>query len=716
MTIRQFHIYAAIGFAVVHSGCAVYDPIADYTKQRYTNVVSYFNTYYNAQRLFSDAESEVLKARRELLERGSTTKALTIPATARQKFQASIEKNSKVLSFYPDSKWVDDALLMIGESYFYMEDDVRAERKFLELATQFPHSELIPESQLWLGKSLLRQKKTEEGMKQLEDVYAKTVDGDDELAGQSAYEMGQYYFARQEYSLAEKQYSLAAEKVSDDELKTQIYSQIGKCFSALQQYEKAEEAFSRAAQVSPVYALLFQARLQQVKSIAYQKKYDEALQSLQDMLRDSKNKEFNGIIHFETANILNLSGNTAAAVEKFRYVDTTFARSDEAARSYFFLGTYYENTALMYDSARVMYNKAKVEFSGSEITAMATSRADMFNKYAALKKDLFRFDSLYIYEAFRTEQSDSIARAAKDTLVKKDTLLVREETQSKKNVKSVAAQSVKDSIAVLDSLRQKERLNREQQRKTMLDSLQRSIIRTKFELGGLFYLEIQQPDSAIAWLNDVVRNYPKNQFAPRALYTIAEIYRTVQKRSATELESVYQEIISAYPESPYANEARKSIGIPVVITEKDTAQMLFESAEIMSESSNYDASIRACKIIAEKFPGSQVAPKALYTAGWHYENSLKNNDSAYAVYQRLIAAYPASTFAAAVRAKVTEVENERKRIEQEKQSEIEAQKIKEQQEKAQQEKEVQEKETKTGKEKKVEPVTTDSLSIPKMKL
>jgi len=726
VNIKKLHIYAAIGFAVVHSGCAVYDPVADFTKQRYTNAVSYFNTYYNAQRLYNDAETEVLRAHREYLERGATAKAFTIPSSARQKFQASIEKNSKVLSFYPESKFVDDALLMIGKAYFYMEDDVRAERKFLELAVQFPNSDLIPESQLWLGKSYLRQKKTDEGIKQLEDVYTNTADGSDELAGQAAYETGQHYFSLQEYSQAEKHYTLAAEKVNDDELKTQIYFQIGKCNSALLQFEKAEQAFAQAVKVSPVYTLLFQSQLQKVKSIAYQKRYDEALQALHDMLDDSKNKEFYGIIHFEFANILNLQGKTEAAVEKFRYIDTAFARTDEAARSYFLLGEYYEKSERNFDSARVMYTKARSEFAGSEITASAVIKADMFIKYAALKKDLFRFDSLYIFEAFRTEQTDSIAAAAKDTLRKKDTLIVREEQKLKKSVKTASVKTEKDSIAVLDSLRAKERMNREQQRKIMLDSLQRSIIRTKFELGGLFYLELQQPDSALVWLNDVVRNYSKNQFAPRALYTIAEIYRTVQFRTEKELEAIYQEIIRDYPESPYANEARKNIGIPIIIAEKDTALTLFESAEILSESPNLDASIRAFKSIAEKYPSSPIAPKALYSVGWHYENTLKNNDSALAVYKRLIALYPVSTFAAAVRAKVMEVENEMNRVEQEKQKEIEAEKLKAQQEKtlqektqqekAQQIKEQQEKEVKSAKEKQAEPVTPDTLSTPKMKL
>ena len=187
MTQRTLYISTAVIIALIQSGCAVYNPIADFTKQRYTNAISYFNTFYNAQRLFSDAEDEVLKSRRDFLEKGSSLKLFSIPASARQKFQTSIEKNSKVLSFYPDSKWVDDALLMIGKAYYYMEDDVRAERKFQELEAKFPNSGQINESQLWLGKSLMRQKKWDQAVKRLEDVFAKTIGHDDDLAGLAAY-------------------------------------------------------------------------------------------------------------------------------------------------------------------------------------------------------------------------------------------------------------------------------------------------------------------------------------------------------------------------------------------------------------------------------------------------------------------------------------------------------------------------------------------------
>ncbi len=709
---NKLYIYAALFVVMAQSGCAVYSPVADFTKQRYTNAISFFNTFYNAQRQFSDAEDEVLKARRDFLERGTLNRSFTIPSSARQKFQTSIEKNSKVLSFYSDSKWVDDALMMIGKAYYYMEDDVRAERKFQELIVQFPQSELIFESQLWLGKCLMRQKKAEQGTKQLEDLFTKTVDRDDDIAGQSAYELALYYFGQNDFSQAAQRFSQAVKLVNDDETKTQIYFQIGKCYSELKQIEDAQQAYVNAADISPIYTFKFQARLQLYKSYAFQKKYDEALNGFDGMLADTKNTEFFGIIHFEIANVLMLQGKVKEAIVKYTFVDTAYARTDEAARAYYILGKYYETEELNYDSARVLYNKARSEFGASEISKDAAEKGDIFNKYDLLRKDLIRFDSLHSNAVVVKENLDTADVTLKidpskfDSTLMLDSTIVKEDPKTKKMIKTGKQGIKKDTLVAIDSTKLKDRNDRLRVQKVLIDSLHRSIMRTKFELGGLFYLEIQQPDSALYWFNVVADTYPKSEFAPRALYSIAEIYRSIKQKPRTELDPLYQRIITSYPESPYANESRKSSGIAVVVAEKDSAQELFEQAELLSDNKKYDAAISAYKRIEAAFSASTLSAKALFSAGWHYENSLMNNDSAAAVYKRLIAKYPVSPFAAAARPKLLEYENEVKRIEQEKQQAIEAQKLKEQQEK----------DAKDAKEKKSEPVPIDSLSTPKNKL
>ncbi|MDP1675380.1 MAG: tetratricopeptide repeat protein [Bacteroidota bacterium] len=701
---KSLHITLLLA-AISISGCIVYDPVADFAKQRYTNTISYFNTFYNAQRLFDDGESEVEKAKRDFLERGSSARLFSIPSSARTKFQASIEKNSKVLSFYSDSKWVDDALLMIGKAYFYMEDDVRAERKFLELAVQFPGSELIPESQLWLGKSLLRQKKIDDAIKQFEEILSKGSEIEDKITGEAAYELAQYYFSIDDFPNAIKFYMAAVDLISNDEFQTQIYFQIGKSHAALGQYELAEKAYANAEKKSPLYSLIFQSQLEQTKMHAFQKNFSKALEELNAMLNDTKNTEFFSKIHFEIATVLGYQGKTIESIEQYRYVDTAFARTEEAARSYFAIAQYYETVEVNYDSARVAYNKAKTEFPSSGINKEATLKADIFNKYSALFNDLSKFDSLYTNAVFIKAEYDSGSVASPDTLfLKKDTIsIVKDDPKIKKMIKPGAQEIKKDTVQLIDSTKIKESLKRGVLQVKLIDSLQRSIIRTKFDLAGLFYLEIQNADSALFWFDNIVKNSPKSEFAPRALYTIAEIYRTEKQKKKSILDSIYNVIVIQYPNSPYANEARKNIGMQIVETGKDTVLELFEKAEVLADTKKYDQAIMSYKNIADHYPTSLFSAKALFTAGWHYENSLMNNDSAIAVYRRLLVKFPLSQFANNVRSKVTEYDNEMKRIEDEKQRKIEEQKLKEQQEKL----------PKVEPEKKSEQSPVDTLSSPK---
>jgi len=67
----------------------------------------------------------------------------------------------------------------------------------------------------------------------------------------------------------------------------------------------------------------------------------------------------------------------------------------------------------------------------------------------------------------------------------------------------------------------------------------------------------------------------------------------------------------------------------------------------------------------------------LYTIGWLYENKLDKSDSASAVYRRLIAVYPSSQFALAVKPKVQEEDNEKKEAQRKADEEVAAKKRKE---------------------------------------
>ena len=105
----------------------------------------YFNSFYHARAWFGQAEKTRPKANRDVAAGGEM-----------KLYQDALKKCSKVISEHPGSSYMDDALFMIGKSYYYTGDFPKAERKFRELLASFPKSKYADESRVFLGKTRFR--------------------------------------------------------------------------------------------------------------------------------------------------------------------------------------------------------------------------------------------------------------------------------------------------------------------------------------------------------------------------------------------------------------------------------------------------------------------------------------------------------------------------------------------------------------------------------
>ena len=69
----------------------------------------YYNTFYNTKKVYKEALEE--QKRRPVNDNRPGSGEI-------QKYDKAIEKASKLLQLYPNSRYVDDALLLIGECFF----------------------------------------------------------------------------------------------------------------------------------------------------------------------------------------------------------------------------------------------------------------------------------------------------------------------------------------------------------------------------------------------------------------------------------------------------------------------------------------------------------------------------------------------------------------------------------------------------------------------
>ncbi len=149
----------------------------------------YFNTFYNARKAFNEAES----ARKESLTKGRET-------IQRARYEAAIEKALKVTEEYPNSGWYDDALFVLGVSYYYTNQQVKSERRLRELLANFPDSKFTDDAAIYLAKSKLAQKDEGEATVLFENIFHGDFDKD--YKTEAALALGHYYFEEKEYEKA----------------------------------------------------------------------------------------------------------------------------------------------------------------------------------------------------------------------------------------------------------------------------------------------------------------------------------------------------------------------------------------------------------------------------------------------------------------------------------------------------------------------------------
>ena len=101
---------------------------------------AYYNTFYNAKRIYREAQET------------PTAKDGTVSRAVKDKYDEVITRCEVLIQTYPTSKYVDDAILLIGKCLYEQEEYDDALVKFTELQENFPDSKLNNDGQLYAAK------------------------------------------------------------------------------------------------------------------------------------------------------------------------------------------------------------------------------------------------------------------------------------------------------------------------------------------------------------------------------------------------------------------------------------------------------------------------------------------------------------------------------------------------------------------------------------
>ena len=399
-TVKQVFIASLLLFI---SGCSVWD-----------NFTTYFNLYFNTASLFEDAENEILTQKRDLF----SNEPLVISGNARTSLTKVIEKSSKLLKFYSNSSYVDEALMMLGKSFFYQSDYQKSKRKFEELLATNPDDEVVTEANLWIAKCLFELRDFTEALKIIEEVRVKAVEEDyEDIIKESYVQEIRYRIKEEQYPLAISLTNEFAEAYDDDVVRAQIYYELGNLYKLTNDNDNAIIAYEKVFDYEPDFDLEIIATIKYANALRDAGQKEKALEVFEDIRNKDKYLASYNEIDFEIGKTYAQLGEYNKAYDQFCLVDSTYKNTPFASASNFELGELYRMRFMNYDSAAYYYSKSATSNPPKEYIDQAKSNNLLFTKYSKLRKDINRFDKQLFYsqnpEVFLKDSSDYVADSLK---------------------------------------------------------------------------------------------------------------------------------------------------------------------------------------------------------------------------------------------------------------------------------------------------------------
>lgn len=618
---------------------------------------AYFNTFYNAKMYYNRAAKLTEKDRI-----GSTS------SQAQNDYQLAVEKALLLLENYPNSKWEDDALLLLGKSYYRLKDYPSGERRLTELIAGYPSSQWLTEAKFWMAKVKASTGRYSEAENDILELTSKKISK--KYKGEILLFQGQLYESRREFEKAIESYRQALDADAGTWGAKAWYG-IGSDYDSLGSFDQSAAAFRQVLKFSPDPEMEFDA---QFRSARAQKKlgvYNEAIRTLEKMQADEKNKTKNPVIRLEIADCLNLKGDIDGALVTYQDIVQSNPNTEYSAESLYWIGDLYEKDKNDYDRALESYSQVKKQGVRSVYTDSAEIRG----------RDILRLNALrqVIQMAVRGEKGDAIEvgsiggadtgidtliAAARDSSLKTGT----PDVLSMQNQKPPSGSDDPIDDAPTKKIQTPAPIAENPELKSFnKDEFDKNL----FLLAELYLFRFQIPDSALVNYNQLTNRFPDSPFTPQALYNMGYLFDN-SIRDSSRADSCYKILVKRHPDSPYARGVLKRLKLERIASQEDSAAQIFDSAEkMLFTDKNPDRSVREYLSIWKRFPKTEIAPKALYSAGWVYENALNFPDQAFILYDSLMSRYPGSPYSGKVQKKVEAVKTEKSKPVQPEQKQME---------------------------------------------
>ena len=351
-------------FLICAAGCGR----GSFVGQRLDNFSAYYNTFYNAENALHtgiDAFDEGLESNPidqdvYLSLFGRSEQA----STRREPFEDAIKKSADILRKHPDSKWVDDAMLVIGKAWFFTLNFVGAEGKFLEILAL--DSPLHDEARFWLARTYIASGAYDEAFNHLQ----ATLNGEDlSRRWEPIYRLAlaELHVQRKSWEEAAIELEAGLEGLRERELGGRAQFLLGQVFEVLERYADAVAAYNSVDIHKPFYELSYAAQYSAVRVETDHGDPEAAMRALRRMERDDKNYDHRAELALLRGRVLQALEYYDDALDVYDELlyDPTASGGKVRGPTHYALGVFYRDVYSDFPYAGAHFDSAQSSMSSS---------------------------------------------------------------------------------------------------------------------------------------------------------------------------------------------------------------------------------------------------------------------------------------------------------------------------------------------------------------
>ncbi len=332
----------------------------------------YFNTFYNAKQAFNDAESERKSSKGPQ------------PRIKTASYNTAIEKALKVVENHPNSKYYDDAVYVLGVSYYWTGQYSKSERRFREILTNYAKSKYARDARLYLAQSLLQQEDVSDAMEIFEELFNSKIDK--EQKAKAAIALGDFHFNNGDYETAGRYYLAVRDSLGNNQEKLAAQTQIADGLFKRWRWADALAAYLQVLGLDPgkddKYHALYQSAICSYRLM----RIDEGLDYLRTLADDE--------IYFDSLPRLQLTmaegyewrDDLGQAEDIYRKVAEESTNKQAQGEAYYDLGLMYQYDYDQLTEAKEFYDKAVEVARGSEFGQEALTLSSNIGKLETFKQ------------------------------------------------------------------------------------------------------------------------------------------------------------------------------------------------------------------------------------------------------------------------------------------------------------------------------------------